>query len=139
MSTSEQARQMIVTLGEQAKVAWVGTPIDIQWDNRNLIDITARQTPYVDISMLEMGGGQLELGPKPLIKQDGYIVVTACIREDQGSAKALALRDHFLPYYELKDLSVLRTYAGTAHKSVLAKGWMCYPVMIPFWFTRVAQ
>lgn len=136
--TIEAARLAITARFDVALAAYVGTAPKVQYPNRNLIDPATQVLPWVELDIVNIAGKQLDLSPKPMSVQYGQIVITAFAKENAGSREAGMLLDYFLPWFELKELGIVRTQTGMYSKSNLAKGWEGYPVTIPFWWTRVA-
>lgn len=134
------AQKAVAAFGEAARTAWSGSyTLKVQYENRELVDITKQQDPFVTVEMVFQGGQQADLNPHPIVAQYGSVIVTACVKSGGGSQAAAALLDHFIPYFELKNLSAIRTHAAVAHKSIPKAGWELYPLIIPFWFHRVAS
>lgn len=138
---SEDARLAITAQLDAAFTAYPGTPVaglKVQYPNRNLIDTTKQVDPYIDLDIVNIIGRQLDLNPAPLAAQYGQIVITAFCKENSGSRAAGQLLDYFLPWFERKNLSGVRTEIGMYSKSSLAKGFEGFPVTVPFWWIRVA-
>ena len=136
--TIEAARIAIVTQLELALAAYSGTKPKVQAENRNLVDPSAQVEPYVGLDIVNITGKQLDLNPKPMSAQYGQIVITAFCKENSGSKAAGMLLDYFVPWFELKSLGIVTTHSASYSKSNSTKGWVGYPVTVPFWWTRVA-
>lgn len=136
--TFEAARIALTTQFEAALAAYPSTAPKVQYDNRNLVDISKQIEPYLVFNIVNMTGRQLDLSNKPLSAQYGQLVLTAMAKENTGSSKANTLLDFFLPRLELKELGTVRTHTGMATKSFTQNGWEGYPILIPFWWLRVA-
>lgn len=136
--TFEAARLAITGRLDAAVAAYPGTAPQVQAPNRNLIDTTTQVDPFVGLDIVNITGAQLDIGIKPLAAQYGQIVLTAFCKENSGMRAATLLLDYFLPWFEMKDIGIVRTYAGMATKHATVKGWDGYPITIPFWWVRVA-
>ena len=137
--TLEAARLAIVTQFDAALTAYPTSPKPkAQYPNRDLIDTTTQTDPYVGLDIVNMSGKQLDLGPKPMSVQYGQIVITAFCKVNAGERLGGLLLDYFLPWFELKNLGLVRTQSGMYSKSATFKDWEGYPIVIPFWWVRVA-
>lgn len=136
--TLEAARVAITTQFELALAAYSGTAPKVQYPNRNLIDPSTQVAPWVELDIVNISGKQLDLGPAPLAAQYGQIVLVAYAKENAGSKEAGMLLDYFLPWLERKNLGIVRTQVGMYSKSNVAKGWEGFPIVVPFWWLRVA-
>lgn len=135
---SETARVLLTTQIEAALAAYPGTKPRLQYENRNLVDTSTQVDPFVGIDIVYINGTQLDLGAKPMSVQYGQIVITAFCKENSGTKAANVLLDYFLPWLELKEFSGVRTHSGMYSKGNSQKGWQAYPLIVPFWWTRVA-
>jgi len=136
--TFEAARVALVTRFELALAAYPTTKPKVQYQNRDLIDTKVQVEPWVSFSIVNLTGKQLDLSNKPMSGQYGQIVLAAMARENTGSSKANLLLDYFLPWLELKELGVVRTHSAMGAKNFVKDGWEGYPLLIPFWWLRVA-
>lgn len=136
--TIQAARLAITTQFELALAAYpVPKPV-VEYDNRNLIDTTKQVLPYISLSIFNISGKQLDLADKPMTMQAGQIVISANVKEGGGSLVADRLLDYFIPWFELKELGIVRTHSGVASGEKTVKGWCVYPILVPFWWIRVA-
>jgi hypothetical protein len=132
--TVESNRQSIVTVIEQAKAAWLDYTLAIDYENRQLLNLADQVDPYLAVDIVYMDGDQLDLGPNPLVCDYGQIVISAGMKEGGGTAKLMALLDHFRPYLQLRDdIGDVRTQAARIHKGVPRAGFWYVPMSIPFW------
>lgn len=136
--TIEAARVAIVTQFEAALAAYPSPAPKVQYGNRNMIDTTTQVEPWVALDIVNMSGKQLDLNPKPLSAQYGQIVITSMCKVNSGEREAGLILDYFLPFFELKNLGIVRTQAGMYSKAASVKDWVGYPITIPFWWLRVA-
>lgn len=137
--SAEAANLAIIAQLDAAVAAYIGTAPKVQYPNRNLIDTTEQVEPYVGLDIVNISGKQLDLNRKPMSAQYGQIVITAFCKENGGWLAATRLLDYFLPWFELKDLGIVRTQTGMYSKSSTVKGWEGFPVTVPFWWLRVAS
>lgn len=135
----EQARREIYTAAEAARAAWDGWPLKMQTDNNTPIDPAQQTDPYVTAALMFMGGEQASLGDKPLVATFGHLVLGFCIKEAQGTAPVNKLADHFASFVEFKQFGSVRTRAMVPQKAVRDRGWYVLPVLVPFWYHRVAS
>jgi hypothetical protein len=115
----ETAELAVAARAEVARAAWAGAfALKLQLSNRNLVDLSVQQDPYVCVEVAWLDGFQADLNPKPVIRSVGQIVISAMVKENAGFADGARLRDHFIPYFERKDtgLGPLRTRAAVPHK-----------------------
>lgn len=136
---NESARLAIVTQFDAALAAYPTSPKPVaQYPNRNLVDTTTQVLPWVGLDIVNISGKQLDFNPKPLSAQYGQIVITAFCKQNSGERASGLLLDYFLPWFELKELSGVRTQTGMYAKSNPFKDWEGYPIVVPFWWVRVA-
>lgn len=136
----EAVRVDVVTATEAALAAWVGppTPLIVSYDNREaLISAEHRDEPYLCVEVHEFDGGQISLGKTKVVQALGQIHLIAHAKENAGSAVAKKILDHFFPYYELKEFTTARTHAAKAADFYKKAGWVCWPVVVPFWYHRL--
>lgn len=136
--TFAAARLALTTQFELALAAHALPRPKVQYDNRNLIDTKTQVDPYVSFNIVNVNGKQLDLSNKPMSAQYGQMILTVMIKENGGTSKVDLLMDHFLPRLELKELGAVRTHTGMAAKCFEKNGWDCHPIVIPFWWLRVA-
>lgn len=134
----EQARKDLMTAVEAARAAWPGGALKLQTENKNLIDRSTQVDPYVAASIMFMGGEQASIGDKPLVATFGHLVLAFCTKEDQGTAGVYKLADHFARYIEFKQFTAVRTRSMLPQKAIPDRGWYDVPVLVPFWYHRVA-
>jgi len=137
--TSAAAQQAIIAQFDLALAAYPTTKPKVQYPNRNGVDLATQVEPYIGLDIVNITGQQLDLNPKPMSVQAGQIVITAFCKDSSGWLGAANLLDYFLPSFELKNLSAgVRTHSAVYAKSNSAKGWEGYPLVVPFWWTRIA-
>ena len=136
--TFESARVALTTQFKLALAAYPTTKPKVQYDNRNLIDTRTQIEPFVSFNILNINGQQLDLSNRPMSAQYGQIVLSVMAKENTGTSKVNVLLDYFLPWLELKELGAVRTHTGMGAKSFEKNGWEGHPIVIPFWWLRVA-
>lgn len=133
----------IRTVLKAARAAWATwTPLVMEWDGMGAVDFSAQVKPFICAEIVFLDGHQLELSKlTPLSVQYGQIHLTAFAKIGQagGVLSAASLIDHFRPYLERKNLSLVRTHVAASHKSFEWKGWEGYPLLVPFWYHRLAS
>lgn len=135
--SNEACRLAIITQFETAMTAYPTSPKPlVQYENRNLVDTSTQTLPFIGIDIVNINGHQLELGSAGISVQYGQIIVTAFCKENTGSRDAGLLLDYFLPYFDKKELGIVRTQSAMYSKAKTVKGWQGYPVTVPFWWTR---
>jgi len=136
--SAEAARLAIVTQFDAALAAYP-PPVPIaQYENRNMVDTTLQQDPFVELDIKNISGRQLDLSNKPMTEQRGQIWITAFAKEGTGSRAAGLILDYFLPWFELKELGIVRTHSAFYFNAKPVNGWQPYPLLVPFWWIRVA-
>lgn len=133
------AEQDVATAVQTAAAAWSAYTLKVQYENRDLVDLAVQTEPFVAVETVFMRGHQADMGPKPLTVQYGQIVLVAMVKQGGGTQAATALLDHFVSYLELKNLPTIRTHSAVADKRFPKLGWEGYPLVIPFWYHRVAS
>lgn len=132
----ETARSDIVGAVEAALAAWAGppTPLRLAYDNQTLFDVDAQLDPYLAVELFFLDGGQLSIGATKALQDLGQIHLVAHVRENAGTRVAQQILDHFRPYLQLKSFSLVRTHAGRGAAPYSKGGWVCLPLIIPFWY-----
>ena len=127
----ESVRQAIVGLIEARKATWSDYTLIIEYDNRLLVDTQTQHNPFLRVGITYFDGEQIDLGSQNH-RDQGLVVVSAVVREGEGSAKANALLDHFVPSLQQRSIGALRLWGSRPHKDSPHLGWVYYPVAIPF-------
>lgn len=110
----------------------------VEMPNRDLIDQTTQTNPYLKVQLKWLNGQQMDLADKPLVGQFGQILISACVRKGAGEKGANELLDFCTPYFELKDLTVIRTKIFEPQNFVEFEGWWYANALVNFWFHRVS-
>lgn len=133
MATLEQHRQSIVTAVEAAKATFTAYPLIIEYDNRMMIDHSTQVNPYLCVDLKFLDGYQADLSTNPIHRKIGQIHVQAVVKEGAGTALAYQLLDHFAPKLERKIFGGVKTRMSTYAREATHRGWVYFPVVIPFW------
>lgn len=130
----EAAHAEMVGVIETAKAAWTGTPnpLRIEYDNRELVDFENQYETYLGVELHYLGGEQLSIGRTKDVVAYGQIHLIAHAPKGAGSLNLHRILDHFQPYLEIKDFTVMRTSAGWQTKTYERPGWYCRPLVVPF-------
>jgi hypothetical protein len=110
----------------------------IETDNRTLVNQKTQTVPYLRVEIETLSGGQESLGKNPLVEQRGQILLYACAREGSGPTLADELRDFVIPYFDRKVLGFVQCYAAVATRPRIIKGWEHYPVVVTYYYHRIA-
>jgi hypothetical protein len=133
------AQDNIRTAAEAARAAWAPYTLLVSYDGLEQIDKSTQVLPKMCVEVIFLDGGQLDLSNQPMGAQYGQIHLLAAAPIGSGSRRQLALLDHFMPYLELKNFSLVKTHMAYAYKEYEEKGWNVWPLLIPFWFHRLAS
>lgn len=134
-----QARQAVMAVVQQIVNDHLSYPLAVERDNRATVDISQQENPFLQVSILHLGGGQAELGPNPNIRHDGQIVISAVVKDGDGTADAEALLDFVLPYFSTQSLGALQCEAAVMTKGREHLGLWYQPAIVPFYyFSRAA-
>lgn len=133
----EQAHVAIMTVLEKIQADFTAYPLHIEIDNVTSVDQAQQANPYlkVEIDFLP-GGGQMDLGRNPTVKQVGQILLAAVVKEGSGTLRAKQLLDFVTPYFDMVNLSGLETHAVQAHRSRTVNGKAYFPALVDFWHYR---
>lgn len=133
------ARTELVAVAEAAKAAWVGppSPLLLSYQNQGLIDPGSQFDPYLCVDIFHLNGEQLSMGQTKALVDYGQIHLVAHARENGGMLVCQQILDHFRPYFELKTFATVRTHASRGAAEYAKAGWVCYPLVVPFWVNRL--
>lgn len=133
----EQARVAIMTVLEQIQLEHTAYPLHIEIDNTSSVDQALQDDPYLHIELDFLpGGGQIELGQNPLVQQVGQILLAAVVKEGTGTSRARQLLDFVTPYFDMVNLSGLKTDAVQAHRAKNKDGKVYFPALVDFDYCR---
>lgn len=138
MTTRESFRQAVVTAVEARKASWSGFTLVIEYDNRTLVDTQTQTNPFLCVEIQYIDGEQVDLGGSPNHRTYGQLTLAAAVREGGGSKQANELVDFFYPALHLTTIDGARMWGAKPEKSKPHRGWLYYPVSIPFDFDTTA-
>jgi hypothetical protein len=130
------ARRDIVQAVEQARSDWP-RPLIVSYENQTLLDVPSQTEVYLCVEIHMLDAQQLDLGHSPFVEEMGQIHLVAHAPENGGSEPAKRLLDHFRPYLELKNFSLVRTRVARGGPSKTVAGWECWPMVVPIWYHRL--
>lgn len=133
------ARSDIVTASQAALAAWAGSPspLVVTYQNQVLVNVDTQVDPYLCVDIHFLDGRQLSMGATKDLIDYGQVQLVAHAKENSGTLVSQQILDHFRTFLELKSFSLVRTQAGRGSMSYLRAGWLCTPLVIPFWYTRL--
>lgn len=137
----DAARQAIVTEIERARDAWASWPLQVEYENRDLVDLSKVTKSYVSVDIVWSRSSQMDLSNRPKVFDYGTILLAAGTKQGKGSADLLKLLDHFRPYLQLRDNigGGVRTHEGHIQKPYpAADGFYYHPMSVPFWIENIA-
>lgn len=105
----------------------------IQFENDKPVDIGEITLPVIAYELIYNTSVQADLNDKPLVLDEGNILVTILVKEGSGTKIAIRLREECAVLLQ-------RQYLGGAQMSIgqllpnshLVKGWVGYRISIPF-------
>lgn len=137
--TLTEAHQAIMTVISQIVADHTAYPLKVEADNRDVIDQSLQLDPYLQVTIAPMGGEAAELGPNPLVKHTGQILISAVVKAGAGTADVKALLDFVLPYFSTQDLGTLHCQAAHGVLGYPAKGLWYQPAIVPFYYFSPAN
>lgn len=132
----ETVHTEIMAVVVQAAADWADYPLKVIPPNRTL-DLAAQDEPFIDVEIDYLpGGGQMELGSRPRVKQYGQLVLTIGSRPGTGTADTRSLADFLLPYFDMKQLGLVKLHAVQAVRGVQRNGLWVQPLWVDFEVNR---
>lgn len=128
------SRAEIMAVVIQLKAAWTDYPLVVEVDNSEEVDEKAQLDPYLQVSVVNLSGEQLDLGDDPTTQQWGQILLTACTRSGGGTAAGLKLLAFAGRYFSTTDFTTVRCKAFQATGGKTIKGWWRESGIINYWF-----
>ena len=122
----------IRTVVEQLRTAWTDYPLLVEYDNKDTINLAEQTDPFLCVSIINLAGGQLDLGAAPRTRQWGQIQLAVAVKKGQGVADLEELMDFLAPYFSMKDFATVRCQAFSVQKDRPEKEWLYRPAIIPF-------
>lgn len=135
----ELARQAITSRIEQVKAQYTNPNIIIEYDNRTLVDRATQKDPFIMVDILYLSGEQASIGLDTYVRTYGQILFSSCVKENTGLKAAAEIVDFFSARLEIREFNSVRTFGASPQKFQETLGWYYLPVVIPFYFDRVAN
>lgn len=136
MSVQEEARQLIVTAVEAAKVGAPVAGLLIEYDNQIIVDTQTQTKPFLCVQIIYQDARQADLALKPIHRFDGQIHLGAAVKAGSGSSAAMNLIGHFYPQLHQRNIGMVRTHMSRPGPVKPHNGWCYYTMLIPFWFDK---
>lgn len=128
----EAIRQSLVAAVEAAKSGFSEYPLVIGYDNRDYIDPMKQTNPYLEVEVQLGSGWQADLSPDPIHRITGLLILTAKVREGNGTAQINRLLDHFYPKLQRRRIGLALTEMASFPRGSSIKGLYGQSVVIPF-------
>lgn len=136
--TQAAARVEIVTAVEAAKAAWTAYPLEVEYENRNTVNLATVVNPYVGVDIVFYDAKQADLGPEPLQGVYGHVFFAVCTQEGRGTSQVTALSDHMGKALSRKAFPLVKTGVPKPQPAVTRKGWYCQVTLVSFWYHELA-
>lgn len=122
--------QIIQTVHEWAKPR---KDLRLYVENGVLPDLDTDERPIVMLEIRFLHSGQADLNERPLIHDEGKILLTVLVKAHSGSLKAYQIRDEVTKLVQRKYFGNAKTFVGEklANNEVF-KSWIGYRTAIPF-------
>ncbi len=134
-----QARLDVMTVMTAIQSAWSTYALKIEAEDRDTIDLATQTDPWIKVqSIKNLKGDQADMSSRPLVRQNGQIVLYVKTREGSGSLIANTLLDFMRPYLEFKNLTLLRTKVFEPQDARIVDGIRYAPVVINYWYHRLS-
>lgn len=133
-----QAKQTLRQLFVDALAA-EGINLEVQYENRNLIDTGSQTEPYLIFEIETVRKKQVSIGRPYHTRYFGEMSVGICCKENEGTSLQDEIADKLIRYLELKDVNGVRLEVADPRPAKLIKGWYCLPIVTKFWFDRLAN
>lgn len=137
-------RQTIVAELERAKAAWNAVlgnySLLMDYENFDGVDLAQQVNPYVAVDIVFRDTTQLDLGQRPILRDDGQIMLAVGVKEKTGTLQAAAVRDFFLPYLNLRDnlTNGVRTHEAKKYPPTRLTGFYYLSMVVGFWCDGVS-
>lgn len=129
-------REQLVAELDALRATWVDYKLEVEYDNRDNIDMLSQRDPFLCAEIMFIGGQQADLSNKPVHRIVGMLVLTAKTREGAGSAGGYNLLEHFYPNMQHKVIGNVRLEMAEFSKPRLVGGWWGVSAMLPFHINR---
>lgn len=128
----EAIRQSLVAAVESAKAGFSEYALKIGYDNRDIIDPLKQTSPFLEVEVQLGPGWQADLSPDPIHRISGLLILTAKVREGNGTAQINRLLDHFYPKLQRRRIGLALTEMPSFPKGKSVNGLYAQSVLIPF-------
>lgn len=139
MGALTDTRTTIMAVVKQIQEDFTAYQLDVESDNRTTINQGKQSKPYLRVEVEPLSGEQASLGANPLVEQRGQILLYACAKEGSGALLADQLRDFITPYFDRKVLGFVQCHTAFAVMPKAVQGWVYYPLIIDYYYHRVAS
>lgn len=133
----EAARVALYDATEAAILAMTPVVPDVQWDNRNLIDMGVQTDPFIAIEFIVGSGVQMSLGYTKVVRYTGMLAIVIMVREGEGISTSLKMADQLCPALQMRNIGGVVTQAAMPQKPSDLNGWHYRPIALPFWFDDI--
>lgn len=138
MTTREGFRAAVVAAVETLKTSWVDYTLLVEYDNRIVVDTQTQVNPFLCVHIVYTGGEQASLGQTQTHHRVyGSVIVSAAVKLGSGTKQANDLLEHFIPSLHLTSIGGARMWGASPEKDKEHRGWIYYPVVIPFDFDEL--
>lgn len=128
----ELYRQHIVGAVNAAKAGFTAHTVEIEYDNRQNLEIPTLENPYLCVEIMFTGGSRADLSNNPVHKIVGMLVITSKIRDGKGTADCYRLLEHFYPKLQNRVVGSVRLEMADFDRPRLVNGWWGISALIPF-------
>lgn len=132
----ELYRQQLVSEVENLKDSFTEHTLNIEYDNRDNINMITQRDPFLCVEVVYIGGQQADLSNKPVHRIVGMLVLTAKTRDGGGSSGGYKLLEHFYPNLQHRVIGNVRLEMAEFSRPRLVGGWWGVSAMIPFHINR---
>jgi hypothetical protein len=132
--TLAQLHQAVMGVIEQIIADHAAYPLVVEPEGRNVVDHATQVNPYLQVAIEVLDGEQAELGQNPNVKRWGQILLTAVVKDGNGTLAAKQLLDFAMPYFSTQVFGALQCQAAYPVRGREFKGLWYQPVIIPFFY-----
>lgn len=130
--TIEALRQSLVGAVEAAKAGFSEYQLNIGYDNRFVIDPLTQVNPFLEVEIQLGPGWQADLSYNPIHRITGLLILTAKVRDGQGTSKINRILDHVYPKLQRRRIGLALTEMPSFPRGVSKNGIYGQSVVIPF-------
>jgi hypothetical protein len=109
----------------------------VQWDNRDLVDMGKQVDPFLCIDFVVASGVQKSLGNVKVVRYTGMLAMLALIKQGQGISAAVKMIDSLAHALQMKNIDGVVTEAAMPQAPKDINGWHHRPLVVPFWFDDI--